>query len=214
MSGCCALRAREFNGEFLGVLHVPTISLGYLMSSVGNWSRGRPIKLRRRILSLSGIDDFQIASHFAALLLKIISGIWCLTKMTEPNQYQDAFRRGALRSAFHSLFWGVIVDRKRNSGLKMKDLADKLGVHKSFVSRSFSSPPNWRIDTLADFSDALGLDLIVEARDRKTGRIFTSSGISAHGSTTTRIQVQGQPNLENQTTATDKNQDKFVSYCL
>lgn len=111
--------------------------------------------------------------------------------MTKEATYQETFRRGALRSAFHSLFWGVIVNRKRNAGLKMRDIADKLGVNKSFVSRSFSNPPNWRIETLADFADALDLDLIVEARDRKTGRIYTPSGVRSSSVTTTSIEVDG-----------------------
>ena len=111
--------------------------------------------------------------------------------MTKPATYEETFRRGVLRSAFHSLFWGVIVNRKRsNSGLKMKDIADKLGVNKSFVSRSFSNPPNWRIETLADFADALDLDLIIEAKDRKTGRIFTPAGVRAPAVTTTSIEVE------------------------
>lgn len=130
-------------------------------------------------------------------------------KMTKPATYDETFRRGVLRSAFHSLFWGVIVDRKRNAGLKMKDVADTLGVNKSFVSRSFSSPPNWRIDTLADFSDALGLDLIVEARDRKTGRIFTPSGIRASAVTTTTMDVGGHK-LEVSVTATEQNDRSLV----
>ena len=132
--------------------------------------------------------------------------------MSKPDTYQASFRRGMLRSAFHSLFWGVIVDRKRNAGLKMQDLADTLGVNKSFVSRSFSSPPNWRIDTLADFSDALDLDLIVEARDRKTGRIFTASGVrfQAAPSTTTTIDVDGGKH-EVSVTVTDKSRQLLVS---
>lgn len=111
--------------------------------------------------------------------------------MSEPDTYQTTYRRGILRAAFHSLFWGVIADRKRNAGLKMKDIADTLGVNKSFVSRSFSSPPNWRIDTLADFSDALDLDLIVEARDRRTGRIFTPYGVRPPAATTTSVEIDG-----------------------
>lgn len=133
--------------------------------------------------------------------------------MPKLATYQEAFRRGMLRSAFHGLFWGVIVDRKSNSGLKLKDLADSLGVNKSYISRSFSSPPNWRIDTLADFSDALGLDLIVEARDRKTGRVFTPSGIRAHAATTTTIDLNGHK-IDVSVTATDIPNRRLVSSSL
>lgn len=129
--------------------------------------------------------------------------------MTELATYQESFRRGALRSAFHSLFWGVIVDRKRNAGFKMKDIAATLGVNKSFVSRSFSSPPNWRIDTIADFSEALDLDLILEVRDRKTGRIFTPSGVRANAITRTTIDVDGR-RLEVSVTATDQGSQSMV----
>lgn len=134
--------------------------------------------------------------------------------MTKSASYEETFRRGVLRSAFHSLFWGVIVDRKRNAGLKMKDVADSLGVDKSFVSRSFSSPPNWRLDTLADFSDALGLDLIVEARDRQTGRIFTPSGIRSSAVTTTKIDVKGSGNPEVSVTVTEQNDRSMISASL
>lgn len=133
--------------------------------------------------------------------------------MTKLATYEEDFRRGVLRSAFHSLFWGVIVDRKRSEKLKLKDIADTLGVHKSFVSRSFSSPPNWRIDTIADFSEALDLDLIVEARDRKTGRIFTPSGVRANAATTTTIDVDGK-RLEVSVTQTEPFGHSLVSASL
>lgn len=133
--------------------------------------------------------------------------------MTKLATYEEDFRRGVLRSAFHSLFWGVIVDRKRNENLKLKDVAETLGVNKSFVSRSFSSPPNWRIDTIADFTDALGLDLIVEARDRKTGRVFTPSGVRANASTTTTFDLGGQK-TEVSVTATEQSTGALVSAAL
>jgi DNA-binding phage protein len=117
--------------------------------------------------------------------LRTTSEIWCITKMTKVASYNEIFRRGMVRHAFHSLFWAVLNERKRTSGLKITDLAEKLGVNKSFVSRSFSNPPNWRIDTLADFSDALDVDLVIEARDRNTGQVFTPSGSKAGVKTTT-----------------------------
>lgn len=93
--------------------------------------------------------------------------------MTDQRRLYD---RMMLRSAFQSLFWVVLLARKRQEKLTRKGLADKLGVHKSFVTRAFSRPPNWQIDRVADISDALNVDLIVEARDRKTGVIYTPSG--------------------------------------
>lgn len=87
------------------------------------------------------------------------------------------YERQMLRSAFQSLFWNVILTRKREDGFNFKALADKLGINKSYISRSFSSPPNWQIDKLADMADALGVDLVVEARDRENPRVvYTASG--------------------------------------
>ena len=92
------------------------------------------------------------------------------------EQEVRVYRRLMLRSAFQSLFWSVIVDRKRAKRLTMSALADQLGVNKSYVSRSFSSPPNWQIDKIADMSVALGVELEPMARDLATGAIYTPTG--------------------------------------
>lgn len=114
-----------------------------------------------------------------------------MTKTIDNGTYEDTLRRNMLRASFHSLFWSVILHRKKHFGLKMQDIATKLGVNKSFVSRSFSSPANFRSDTLSDFADALDLDLIIEARDRTTGRIFTPYGIRDVAVTTSDVPVDG-----------------------
>lgn len=108
--------------------------------------------------------------------------------MTDELRKYD---RMMLRSAFQSLFWSVLVTRKRDQGLTRKGLADKLGIHKSFVTRSFTTPPNWQIDKVSDMAEALGVDLILEARDRATGVIYTSSGVRTPvttGSSTDHVQ--------------------------
>jgi transcriptional regulator with XRE-family HTH domain len=87
------------------------------------------------------------------------------------------YKRIMLRSEFQSLFWGVLKTRKREAKLTLKGLADRLGINKSYVTRSFSSPPNWQIDKIADMADALGVDLHLEARDRTTGAIYTPTGL-------------------------------------
>jgi|SRR6185312_8677823 len=86
------------------------------------------------------------------------------------------YDRQMTRSAFQSLFWVIFSARKRQEKLTKKALADKLGINKSFVTRAFDEPPNWQIDTISDISDALGVDLVIEARDRATGVIYTPSG--------------------------------------
>ena len=92
------------------------------------------------------------------------------------NDELRKFDRLMLRSAFQSLFWVILLARKRDGGLTRKGLADSLGVHKSFVSRAFSRPPNWQIDKISDMSEALDVELVIEARDRKTGVVYTPNG--------------------------------------
>ena len=102
------------------------------------------------------------------------------TEAPDPRtELVNDYDRGMLRAAIASLFWAVIADR-RKQGYKLKDLADALGCDKSQVSRWFSNdPPNWQIDTIADISSALDLDLRIEAIERKTGRRFSASGPSS-----------------------------------
>lgn len=86
------------------------------------------------------------------------------------------YQREMLRSAIASLFWSVISKKKKTGG-SMKEIAEKLAINKSVVSRWFSGrSPNWEINTIADISDALDLDLRIVAVDRKTGHVFGCSG--------------------------------------
>lgn len=88
-----------------------------------------------------------------------------------------AYDRGMLRSAFKSMFWGALSLRKKNEGLTFKDFAKLVGVSKHEVSRWFSGDPNWTINTIANIADALAVELRIEAVDRKTGRVFSPSGV-------------------------------------
>lgn len=104
------------------------------------------------------------------------------------------YDRLMLRSAFQSLFWSVLLTRKHDQGLTRTGLAEKLGIHKSFVTRAFSKPPNWQVDKISDMADALGVDLILEARDRATGAIYTPSGVRHRPTTSSnidRVQTMG-----------------------
>lgn len=88
--------------------------------------------------------------------------------------FLKSFDREMLRARFRSLFWNIFSKRKADDGLTMQAFADRLGVHKSAVSRGFSDPQNWTIDKLADMAEALGVELVIEARDAKTGRIIAT----------------------------------------
>jgi transcriptional regulator with XRE-family HTH domain len=98
------------------------------------------------------------------------------TKSTDPK-YVQKYDRLMLRSAFVSLFWAVISERRRQGKLKLQSIADALGINKSTVSRWFSSEqPNWEVDTISDIAGALNLEVEIYARDRATGKIFAPTG--------------------------------------
>lgn len=110
--------------------------------------------------------------------------------MSKQVSHQTQYRRLMLRSDFQSLFWHVILVRKRELKFTLKALADKLGINRSYVTRSFSSPPNWTVDKLSDMADALGVDLVVEARDRANGRNYSSCGTPVPAQTTTCLNFE------------------------
>jgi transcriptional regulator with XRE-family HTH domain len=95
-----------------------------------------------------------------------------MSTKTDPA-FLRAFDRQMLRAKFQSLFWNVISARKKKEKYTLQQLADALGVNKSAVSRGFSEPQNWTIDKLSDIADALGVELIIEARDKAGDVIYT-----------------------------------------
>lgn len=86
------------------------------------------------------------------------------------------YDRTRIKTGLFSLFWAIISDRRKSGRYTMKEFAETVGRDKSAVSRWFSDPPNWRLETAADIASALGVDIEFRARDRATGRIFTPSG--------------------------------------
>jgi hypothetical protein len=100
-------------------------------------------------------------------------------KKTRPKRDRMwSFDRSMLRGAFASLFWGVISDRRKRGELTLQALAESLRLDKSAVSRWFGDPfPNWTLNTIADLTHVLDLELEVTARDRRTGLIYTAAGL-------------------------------------
>lgn len=82
-----------------------------------------------------------------------------------------------LRSAFVSLFWGIIMERKKRGSFTLQALAKALSTNKGEVSRWFNGDPNWTINTIANVADALDVELRIQAIDRKSGEVFTPSGL-------------------------------------
>jgi len=95
------------------------------------------------------------------------------------SEEQAALRdydRDMLKSAFQSLIYGVYLHRKTSDGLTLTELAKRLGKNKSELSKWFNNLPNWQLETLADLAAELEVELIVAAKDRKTGLVFTETG--------------------------------------
>jgi transcriptional regulator with XRE-family HTH domain len=89
-----------------------------------------------------------------------------------------SYDRAMLRSAFVSVFWAVISERKKAGKFTLKSLADKLGIHKSEPSRWFTEKrPNWSINTISDIAGALNVEFILRVRDRETEQIFAPHGL-------------------------------------
>lgn len=100
-------------------------------------------------------------------------------KRNDPK-FEQAYERAALRAAFVSLFWAVISERKKLlEGFTLLGLAKAIGSSKYEVSRWFNGDPNWTVNTIANIAHALGTDLLIQARERSTGRIFTPAGVVA-----------------------------------
>ena len=114
------------------------------------------------------------------------------THKNDPK-FVKAYERGMLRSAFVSLFWGIATERKKTGDFTFKWLAETLGKNKGEVSRWFSGDPNWTVNTIANLADAFDVEIQITAIERKTGRIFTSSGLQ--NSVATKIVASGSPNL-------------------
>jgi transcriptional regulator with XRE-family HTH domain len=99
------------------------------------------------------------------------------TSKKDDPKFLRSFDRGMLRSAFVSLFWAVITERRKQGHYTLLELAKRLGANKAEVSRWFKGEPNWTIGTIANIANALDVEIKIEAIDRATGQIFTPSGV-------------------------------------
>jgi transcriptional regulator with XRE-family HTH domain len=101
------------------------------------------------------------------------------TKTKSAPKFARQYDRSMLRSAFVSLFWSVISERKKTGHFTLQELAKLIGANKAEVSRWFKSEPNWTISTIANIANALDLELRIEALERSTGKVFAPSGLQA-----------------------------------
>ena len=107
------------------------------------------------------------------------------------EKYDKAYYRAALRSLFVSLFWVIVNARKkRPGGLTLQALAKAIGSTKHEVSRWFNGDPNWTLNTVANLAHALDVELIIQARERTTGIVYTPAGVQVSGDNTQSIATE------------------------
>jgi len=109
-----------------------------------------------------------------------------------PNRIRKlmrAYDSGMLKSAFVSLFWTCITDRRKRGPFTFQQFAKDLNVNKGEVSRWFNGEPNWRLSTIASIANALDLDIQVTAIERSTGKIFTPAGLQSSSGMTTDTHI-------------------------
>ena len=97
------------------------------------------------------------------------------SKTKDDPKFEKAYYRAMLRSAFLSVFWAVISERKKK-GLTLISLAKAIGSSKHEVSRWFNGDPNWTINTIAAIAHALKLTIRISAVD-EYGNIYEPSGL-------------------------------------
>lgn len=114
--------------------------------------------------------------------------------MMKNKQFLKEYDREMLRAGVFSVFWSVIRDRKtQNQKFRFSELAAALGVGKSVVSKWFTDPDrqNCELNTVSDIAHELGIELQIEAVDKKNGKRYGPHGLinfnrPASNSTATR----------------------------
>jgi transcriptional regulator with XRE-family HTH domain len=114
-----------------------------------------------------------------------------MNRKNDPK-FTRAYVRGMLRSAFVSLFWAIISERKKRIGLTLQEVAKLVGVNKAELSRWFKGDPNWTINTIASLAHALNVELQIKAVDIKTGEVYTPAGLLMGASDSTRTEPFAQ----------------------
>lgn len=94
---------------------------------------------------------------------------------------------------------------RKKLGMSQKDLAEKMGVKQSLVSRWESSECNYTIDTLVEIADALGLSVrcpltfneaevpTIPVEERPAGRKVEFPAVSFSDSARPNFKVAGRP---------------------
>ena len=84
----------------------------------------------------------------------------------EPTK---SYFRQRQQNRLYDIVIGAIQEAARRDKVRKKDIASKLGIPPSQVTRLLSGPANWTIDTVSDLLFAIDAELdfdVVRFRDR------------------------------------------------
>ncbi len=81
---------------------------------------------------------------------------WFAQELSEANDHAQA----VAYSKMLALTGQICIEMERQ-GIKRKDLAERLGVSKGWISRFLNASPNMSIEKLVEMGMALGLELSV-----------------------------------------------------
>ena len=101
-----------------------------------------------------------------------------------PSKY---FFRQRMKNRLYEAVIAAVEDAARTNGMRKKDIAQKLGVHPSQVTRWLSGPANWEVDTISDLLFAVGADLDFDAV------LFADRDAAAHRSSPPRHILDAPP---------------------
>ncbi len=90
-----------------------------------------------------------------------------------PSKY---FFRQRMKNRVYDVVIAAVEDAAAKRGMRKKDIAEKLGIHPSQVTRWLSGPANWGADTISDLLYAVDAELepatvtFAEREQRKSNR--------------------------------------------
>jgi helix-turn-helix protein len=72
-----------------------------------------------------------------------------------------AYYRERQRNRVFEAVWAEFVNQAETAGLTKKMLAERLGKHPSQITRWFSGPANWELDTISDLFLAMNCEMTI-----------------------------------------------------
>jgi hypothetical protein len=113
-----------------------------------------------------------------------------------------AYYRERQRNRVFEVVWLEFVNQSETNGLTKKAIAERLGKNPSQITRWFSGPANWELDTTSDLMLAMGCEMTIGCSsllNRPTPNYIHPAATSPIG-TWTNTQASAPANFVNGTT--------------